>query len=836
MIGRHRHGAPLAVAASVLLLALMAPLAPGAAGFQLGADGALPPGVAGLNQESITGQIDMLLLRFDYPDARYSQSEAEQDALWAAGFDHLDWYYQRQSNGKIIGIAWEHPGYFDLGVAHSEITGLFDIRARARAKSIELFDIDPDSFDVVVYAMPGGLSIPGANGGGFGNTGNIWLPQTSEAGIREGLVHEMGHAFSLGHSAASTSADAGAVLPSTTFRGGSDPYGMMGSGQNSFKADWPLPMRHSRGWIDNDQFVDCSGNGVVRIYTSFAERLAPGRTVGCRTILHDAAQGDRREDVWFSYAPSDDGAAGFSENFGIDPSYNLTGLMMHGIAGSVEPVMIDLTPGSQVSDFRLQVYVDTMDGTVRPGESVTIDDGARPVTITNLGAGGVGDDRWIDVAFDWADGGPPPPPTPTPVPVGDVEVVVDGFAGEIGGALDGVGGGRGFVENWRIVGNGDVATIAAGSLSYGELVETGESLQVAHVMEDSGNAFLAERTLQRPISAGDVWMSYRLNASAVGNGHLFVAPTQSGDSSIGKAWGSSFSIHNDRSAHAVQTNTTHLLVARYQLDPDGLDRIDLWIDPLLDQEPSAETAVVTKVAEIGSVDMLRLNVQDYGQGQYRFDEFRLGTSWAQMVRDAANPFAAPTPVPTVTPAPTATPTPVPTPPAADLVHTVSCLAENGRADTTIVNRGSSAAIYRLEFAGLSPRQTVVEPGDWARMPITGRADGDYLVRVLRNGSEISTETLTVDCDSPTPTISSDEVVITSACRNGFGYVLFQFLNDAPVASGYVIAFEGVPNRSTSAMGYGQSVRAVTGRPSGDHAVTIRRDGQVMFNGDVTVDC
>lgn len=821
----------IAPAVLLVVFTIMLAMLPSAARGQLGPNGDLPSGVAGLNQDSITGQIDMLLLRFDYPDVRYSQSNEQQDALWDDTFAHLDSYYQRQSNGKISAVTMTHPGYFDLGTPHSEITGLDDIRTKARDKAVALFDVDLEAYDVVVYAMPGGLSIPGANGGGFGSPGNIWLPQTSESGIREGMIHELGHAFSMGHSGASTS-DSGDVLPSNRYESGSDPYGMMGSGQNSFKADWPLPMRHSRGWIDSDQFVDCSGNGTIRIYSSFVDRIPDGRIVGCRTIMQDPSQGDRSEDVWFSYAPSETGAAGFSDSFDIDPSFNLSGLMMHSIVNSSEPVMIDLTPGSQVSDFRLPIYVDTMDGTIRPGESVTLNDGAREVTITNLAAGGEGDDRWIDVNFDWADGGPPPTPTATPVPQGDTSIVVDGFDGLAGDALGGIGGGRGFIENWRVTRNSESASLVAGSLTYDDLVDSGQSLAITHTAEASGNSLLAERTLQQPILAGEAWLSYRLRASAVGNGHLFVSPSASGDSAIGKAWGSSFSIHNDRASTSLSPDQTYLVVARYDLDPAGPDRIDLWIDPDFSAEPSLDSAAVTKVAEVGSIDALRLNVQDHGNGRYLLDEVRLGTSWAQMVRDPANPDGIPTATPT--PVPTATPTPDPTP--RDVVHTVSCLAGNGRVDTTLLNHGTAQATYRIEFAGLSPRQAVVDAGDWGRLPITGRSDGTYGIRVLRGGIEISNTTVQVDCDSVSPTIDTQGVVITSACRDGLGYVVFQFLNDAPDSAGYVVAFEGVRNRSTTAAAYGQAVRAVTGRLPGTYDVTVRRAGTPVLTGQVQVDC
>lgn len=207
------------------------------------------------------------------------------------------------------------------------------------------------------------------------------------------------------------------------------------------------------------------------------------------------------------------------------------------------------------------------------------------------------------------------------------------------------------------------------------------------------------------------------------------------------------------------------------------------------------------------------------------------------------PTPTPTPAPTPTPMPTATPTPMPTPGAPpgatsplEIMVVTTCLAGDGRVDTNIVNTGSAAAAYRIEFEGLTARQSTVEAGDWWRMPITGRSDGDYDLVIKRDGVVVSQAIASVRCDSEPPATSQPEIQVVNACRAGNGFVIFQFVNDTASPKPYVIEFEGVSNRSTTAAAYGGSVRAVTGRPDGDFDVSIRSNGVTIESLTVTIDC
>lgn len=168
----------------------------------------------------------------------------------------------------------------------------------------------------------------------------------------------------------------------------------------------------------------------------------------------------------------------------------------------------------------------------------------------------------------------------------------------------------------------------------------------------------------------------------------------------------------------------------------------------------------------------------------------------------------------------------------------SCLSGNGRVDVNIVNTGTESALYRIELGTLSARALEVAPGDWWRMPYTGRQDGPLPLTITRDGLpvDVPTPTINVACDTSPPQIATPEVQIINACRFGNGYLLFQFVNDSNQDKPYVIRFDNVPNRSTTALAHGQSVRAVTGRPDNIHSYEVSSNGVVLEAGSVLVDC
>ena len=96
-------------------------------------------------------------------------------------------------------------------------------------------------------------------------------------------------------------------------------------------------------------------------------------------------------------------------------------------------------------------------------------------------------------------------------------------------------------------------------------------------------------------------------------------------------------------------------------------------------------------------------------------------------------------------------------------------------------------------------------------------------------------TVTVACDGDVR-VSQADVAIINACRGGYGYLLFQLVNDADDSQPYVIEFDNVPNRSALAEAHGAAVRAATGRPNGTHGYVVRAGGTVIDAGVVDVDC
>lgn len=172
---------------------------------------------------------------------------------------------------------------------------------------------------------------------------------------------------------------------------------------------------------------------------------------------------------------------------------------------------------------------------------------------------------------------------------------------------------------------------------------------------------------------------------------------------------------------------------------------------------------------------------------------------------------------------------------AGIYPTVTCLAGNGRIDVNVVNSDSAAHTYRLEVGDLPARARSVAGNDWWRSPITGRPDGPISTRLLRDGVVILDTVLTVACDAQ-PAVSTPEVQVINVCRGGKGFVAWQFANPTDATRGYVIAFDGVPNRSTTAAAFGATVRGTSGRPNGVHGYSIRTNGVTTHSGSVTVAC
>ena len=169
-----------------------------------------------------------------------------------------------------------------------------------------------------------------------------------------------------------------------------------------------------------------------------------------------------------------------------------------------------------------------------------------------------------------------------------------------------------------------------------------------------------------------------------------------------------------------------------------------------------------------------------------------------------------------------------------LVH--SCLAGSGRFDVNVVNTNTALSTYTFNLQGQSPRTRIVGFENWGRMPITGRPPGSYNAEVLRDGVSILSDTIEIDCTAQEPPVSSPEVTIVNACVASNGFVLFQMVNPTSSLRPYVIEFDGVRNRSTTAAAFGQAVRGTSGRPDGVYAYRVRTGSTTISAGAVEVDC
>ncbi len=175
----------------------------------------------------------------------------------------------------------------------------------------------------------------------------------------------------------------------------------------------------------------------------------------------------------------------------------------------------------------------------------------------------------------------------------------------------------------------------------------------------------------------------------------------------------------------------------------------------------------------------------------------------------------------------------------ELTLVSSCLAGNGRVDLNIINTDTTTSVYRMEFEGLTTRERTVNFEDWGRISVTGRLPGSYSVAVERDGAVILNTSVSINCALTVPPVSKPEITIVNACRgNGpnRGQVFFEFVNPTAAARAYVIEFQNVPNRSTTAAPFGQAIRGTTGRPDGTYNYLVRVGSATADSGLIEVDC
>ncbi|MEM9236031.1 MAG: family 20 glycosylhydrolase [Verrucomicrobiota bacterium] len=192
-------------------------------------------------------------------------------------------------------------------------------------------------------------------------------------------------------------------------------------------------------------------------------------------------------------------------------------------------------------------------------------------------------------------------------------------------APDGANGGRGWKNAWKVQKGGEVIRLDPEGLNYGELTCSGGSLRLSPTTDEGGGAIVRDIDGMMGLDETTMWISYLVQADKVAVGDLYISPNGRTEAASGKAWGRNFALYTSNSSIGMQKGKTHFVVARY--DFNASDQVWLWVDPPLDREPSKEDADQVLTGEIGHGSQIRIQFQGHGQGDYRIDELRLGTSW-----------------------------------------------------------------------------------------------------------------------------------------------------------------------------------------------------------------
>ena len=90
--------------------------------------------------------------------------------------------------------------------------------------------------------------------------------------------------------------------------------------------------------------------------------------------------------------------------------------------------------------------------------------------------------------------------------------------------------------------------------------------------------------------------------------------------------------HGKKSGYPLKEGDTTLLVAHYSC-LNGKDICRMWVNPSLDRKPpfDAHDMAYCDSVDIGLKKGVLLNVQPHGEGDYDFDEIRVGRTWEEVI-------------------------------------------------------------------------------------------------------------------------------------------------------------------------------------------------------------
>jgi len=182
------------------------------------------------------------------------------------------------------------------------------------------------------------------------------------------------------------------------------------------------------------------------------------------------------------------------------------------------------------------------------------------------------------------------------------------------------------LSGWTVKQANGSHTITGDTLSYQSLLSSGSCLRMQPDQEDISGIY--SKPIGTTISSGPLWLSFLMNAEKVEIPHAFVSLGT--NAAVGKMWGTKFSIHNKSSSLPVTEGKTHRILVRFDLR-DGKDDVWLWVDPPLRAEPDPSTALLHENKhDIVEIEELAISIRGKGSAAYTFDEFRIGTSWAEV--------------------------------------------------------------------------------------------------------------------------------------------------------------------------------------------------------------
>lgn len=188
----------------------------------------------------------------------------------------------------------------------------------------------------------------------------------------------------------------------------------------------------------------------------------------------------------------------------------------------------------------------------------------------------------------------------------------------------------------------------------------------------------------------------------------------------------------------------------------------------------------------------------------------------------------PTPIP-----PTPTPDPIGTPPPdlgfVEVDVRTSCLAENGRFDIELHNPTDSLAQYEVEVGHLERIRSLSSRAE-TNVTVTGRADGQWEINVLRNGETVASLIKNVACDPQVETLVKD------SCLALNGRIDAVIKNFGSSTATYAVFVGSLPARTRTVQPGSSSKVVVTGRPDGDLPVRILRNGSEIDAMTVSIDC